>query len=258
MFVVSPRSLAMITSAEIDFEVIEEYLKEQAVLSDYQLAELQNLAHYSQAVNEERDFSGNNGDPQVLLKLDSYEAYSNPSPTYCDLFQFSSPYNHSNGDYDYAFVQQSYAIHYGSQGSDSDSSSSTSNFLDCPPSPTEQKAKKNLGILKRAMNKGKKKERLFQFLYEMLQDPEMRHCIWWVQSSNGTFQFSPQNKEKLAEIWGMRKGNRKIMTYQKMARAIRNYSTTGEISKVKRKLTYQFNEVILRALQNGIKATIKS
>lgn len=96
---------------------------------------------------------------------------------------------------------------------------------------------------------GKRKERLFQFLFEMLQTPSMRSCIWWVQSSSGTFQFSSQNKERLAQMWGRRKGNRKTMTYQKMARALRNYSRTGEIQKVKRKLTYRFDEKTLRGLQ---------
>uniref|UniRef100_A0A3Q0S717 Transcription factor Spi-C n=1 Tax=Amphilophus citrinellus TaxID=61819 RepID=A0A3Q0S717_AMPCI len=93
---------------------------------------------------------------------------------------------------------------------------------------------------------GKRKERLFQFLFEMLQTPSMRSCIWWVQSSSGTFQFSSQNKESLAQLWGRRKGNRKTMTYQKMARALRNYSRTGEIHKVKRKLTYRFDEKTLK------------
>ncbi|KAJ1139521.1 hypothetical protein NDU88_005892 [Pleurodeles waltl] len=97
--------------------------------------------------------------------------------------------------------------------------------------------------------KGKKRPRLFQFLFEMLHDPDMRHCIWWVQSSNGIFQFSSKNKEKLAKIWGLRKGNRKPMTYQKMARALRTYSQTGEIIKVKRKLTYKFSEGTLCGLQ---------
>uniref|UniRef100_A0A3Q3BSG5 ETS domain-containing protein n=1 Tax=Haplochromis burtoni TaxID=8153 RepID=A0A3Q3BSG5_HAPBU len=95
----------------------------------------------------------------------------------------------------------------------------------------------------------KRKERLFQFLFEMLQTPSMRSCIWWVQSSSGTFQFSSQNKESLAQLWGRRKGNRKPMTYQKMARALRNYSRTGEIHKVKRKLTYRFDEKTLKCLQ---------
>lgn len=101
---------------------------------------------------------------------------------------------------------------------------------------------------------GKRKERLFQFLFEMLQTPSMRSCIWWVQSAAGTFQFSSQNKERLAQLWGRRKGNRKTMTYQKMARALRNYSRTGEIKKVKRKLTYKFDEKTLRGLQGDSKA----
>uniref|UniRef100_A0A3Q4HSP3 Transcription factor Spi-C n=1 Tax=Neolamprologus brichardi TaxID=32507 RepID=A0A3Q4HSP3_NEOBR len=96
-------------------------------------------------------------------------------------------------------------------------------------------------------SQGKRKERLFQFLFEMLQTPSMRSCIWWVQSSSGTFQFSSQNKESLAQLWGRRKGNRKPMTYQKMARALRNYSRTGEIHKVKRKLTYRFDEKTLKS-----------
>ncbi|XP_078424679.1 transcription factor Spi-C-like [Cetorhinus maximus] len=100
-------------------------------------------------------------------------------------------------------------------------------------------------------DKRKRKVRLFQFLFEMLEDPGMRHCIWWIQPSVGLFQFSSQNKEKLAEIWGRRKGNRKTMTYQKMARALRNYSRTGEITKVKRKLTYQFNQQVINRLQGG-------
>ncbi|MBN3303681.1 SPIC factor, partial [Amia calva] len=94
-----------------------------------------------------------------------------------------------------------------------------------------------------------KKIRLFQFLFEMLEDPGMAHCISWVQPSCGIFQFSSQNKDKLAEMWGMRKGNKNTMTYQKMSRALRNYARTGEITKVKRKLTYQFSLIILKSLQ---------
>lgn len=76
----------------------------------------------------------------------------------------------------------------------------------------------------------------------------MGDSIQWTDSSNGTFHFISKNKEKLAECWGQRKGNRKTMTYQKMARALRNYSRTGEIIKVRRKLTYQFNPDILHRL----------
>uniref|UniRef100_A0A3P9QHZ8 Spi-C transcription factor (Spi-1/PU.1 related) n=1 Tax=Poecilia reticulata TaxID=8081 RepID=A0A3P9QHZ8_POERE len=94
-------------------------------------------------------------------------------------------------------------------------------------------------------SKGRKKLRLYEYLHEALNDPSMGDSIQWTDSSSGTFHFISKNKEKLAECWGQRKGNRKTMTYQKMARALRNYSRTGEIVKVRRKLTYQFNPDIL-------------
>ncbi|KAM6925617.1 uncharacterized protein FYW49_005768 [Xenentodon cancila] len=140
---------------------------------------------------------------------------------------------------------------------DSDSQSSSSQYQDyqdspSPPSDRGDGNERNSSPL--APLSGKRKERLFQFLFEMLQTPSMRSCIWWVQSSSGTFQFSSKNKESLAQLWGRRKGNRKTMTYQKMARALRNYSRTGEIHKVKRKLTYRFDEKTLRGLQGDSSA----
>ncbi|XP_009942609.2 myosin-binding protein C, slow-type isoform X2 [Opisthocomus hoazin] len=96
--------------------------------------------------------------------------------------------------------------------------------------------------------KARKKLRLFEYLHESLYDPAMANCIQWVDKPNGVFQFVSKNKEKLAELWGERKGNRKIMTYQKMARALRNYGRTGEIIKIRRKLTYQFSAVVLQRL----------
>ncbi|XP_068163429.1 transcription factor Spi-C isoform X2 [Antennarius striatus] len=97
-------------------------------------------------------------------------------------------------------------------------------------------------------SKGRKKLRLYEYLHEALNDPNMGDSIQWTDSGTGTFHFISKNKEKLAECWGQRKGNRKTMTYQKMARALRNYSRTGEIMKVRRKLTYQFNPDILHRL----------
>ncbi|XP_010902141.2 transcription factor Spi-C isoform X2 [Esox lucius] len=96
--------------------------------------------------------------------------------------------------------------------------------------------------------KGRKKLRLYEFLHEALGDPNTADSIQWTDRGTGTFHFISKNKEKLAECWGQRKGNRKTMTYQKMARALRNYSRTGEIVKVRRKLTYQFNPTILDRL----------
>lgn len=96
---------------------------------------------------------------------------------------------------------------------------------------------------------GRKKLRLYEYLHEALHDVHMVDSIQWTDRGTGTFHFISKNKEKLAECWGQRKGNRKAMTYQKMARALRNYSRTGEIVKVRRKLTYQFNPVILQRLE---------
>lgn len=99
----------------------------------------------------------------------------------------------------------------------------------------------------------KKKIRLYQFLLELLQSGDMKESIWWVDKDKGTFQFSSKHKEALAHRWGIQKGNRKKMTYQKMARALRNYGKTGEVRKVKKKLTYQFSGEVLHKMYNSRK-----
>ncbi|XP_034990576.2 transcription factor Spi-B [Zootoca vivipara] len=91
----------------------------------------------------------------------------------------------------------------------------------------------------------RRKLRLYQFLLELLERGDMKECVWWVHRDAGIFQFSSKHKELLAHRWGQQKGNRKKMTYQKMARALRNYSKTGEIRKVKKKLTYQFGTTLV-------------
>uniref|UniRef100_A0A493TEK5 Spi-1 proto-onco n=1 Tax=Anas platyrhynchos platyrhynchos TaxID=8840 RepID=A0A493TEK5_ANAPP len=91
----------------------------------------------------------------------------------------------------------------------------------------------------------KKKIRLYQFLLDLLRSGDMKDSIWWVDKEKGTFQFSSKHKEALAHRWGIQKGNRKKMTYQKMARALRNYGKTGEVKKVKKKLTYQFSGEVM-------------
>ncbi len=52
--------------------------------------------------------------------------------------------------------------------------------------------------------------------------------------------------------------NRMPMTYQKMSRALRNYARSGEIIKVKKKLTYQFSLATLSTLQSVKKAACGS
>ncbi|XP_055975465.1 transcription factor Spi-C [Sorex fumeus] len=115
-----------------------------------------------------------------------------------------------------------------------------------PDSPEHQLAQP--AVFQQKGGKGRKKLRLFEYLHESLSNPEMASCIQWVDKTKGIFQFISKNKEKLAQLWGKRKGNRKTMTYQKMARALRNYGRTGEITKIRRKLTYQFSETILHRL----------
>ncbi|XP_028256348.1 transcription factor Spi-C [Parambassis ranga] len=100
-----------------------------------------------------------------------------------------------------------------------------------------------------AENATGRKVRLFHFLFEMLEDPNMAHCVSWVPTATGVFHFSSRNKDQVAALWGQRKGNKRPMTYQKMSRALRNYARSGEIFKVKKKLTYQFSQDTLRSLQ---------
>uniref|UniRef100_A0A3P8XCC4 Transcription factor Spi-C n=1 Tax=Esox lucius TaxID=8010 RepID=A0A3P8XCC4_ESOLU len=95
-----------------------------------------------------------------------------------------------------------------------------------------------------------RKVRLFHFLFEMLEDPSMAHCVSWVPATAaGVFRFSSQNKDQIAMLWGQRKGNRTPMTYQKMSRALRNYTRSGQIFKVKKKLTYRFSRDTLCTLK---------
>ncbi|KAI3366697.1 hypothetical protein L3Q82_009374 [Scortum barcoo] len=94
-----------------------------------------------------------------------------------------------------------------------------------------------------------RKVRLYHFLFEMLEDPSMAHCVSWVPAATGVFRFSSTNKDQVAALWGQRKGNKRPMTYQKMSRALRNYARSGEIFKVKKKLTYQFGPATLMLLQ---------
>lgn len=96
-----------------------------------------------------------------------------------------------------------------------------------------------------------RKVRLFHFLFEMLEDPNMAHCVSWVPATSGVFCFSSTNKDQVAALWGQRKGNKRPMTYQKMSRALRNYARSGEIFKVKKKLTYQFSQNTLMSLQKS-------
>ncbi|XP_071956409.1 uncharacterized protein [Antedon mediterranea] len=91
-----------------------------------------------------------------------------------------------------------------------------------------------------------KKLQLFEFLLEYLENPCSPH-LEWIDKSTGLFRFQSAHKEDFANKWGDYKGNRN-MTYQNLARALRNYchSNIKIMLNEKRKLHYRFNiEAIL-------------
>ncbi|XP_041860460.1 transcription factor PU.1 [Melanotaenia boesemani] len=233
------------TCPEVDLEVIEEYLQEHSLEVQpvhAPASSMTTLGHqthtnsHQEARIIENSWSGQHPYEWHYDSHTSNEEYKEAASHPACLRPHDSQW--------YCYEAPTYV--------DSDSQSSSSqyhDYQDSPSPPSDRGDGKDSNSLPLVPLSGKRKERLFQFLFEMLQTPSMRSCIWWVQSSSGTFQFSSQNKESLAQLWGRRKGNRKTMTYQKMARALRNYSRTGEIHKVKRKLTYRFDEKTLRCLQ---------
>ncbi|XP_042348346.1 transcription factor Spi-B [Plectropomus leopardus] len=232
---------------EVDLEVIEEYLQEHSL--EVQPAHtpaspptaVGQHAHFHQGTRIiENSWSGQHPYEWHCCSHTPKEEYEEQAlpPAW------PSPHDNQWDHVAYSYKVPAYI--------DSDSLSSSSQcqeYQDSPSPSSDSGGMREGDSLPLVPLLGKRKERLFQFLFEMLQTPSMRSCIWWVQSSSGTFQFSSQNKERLAQLWGRRKGNRKTMTYQKMARALRNYNRTGEIQKVKRKLTYRFDEKTLRGLQ---------
>ncbi|XP_071809679.1 ETS homologous factor-like [Asterias amurensis] len=83
---------------------------------------------------------------------------------------------------------------------------------------------------------------LYKFILAHLNNPSMHHVLEWVNKQSGVFRFHSARKDDFAEMWGRYKGNREQMTYQNMARALRNYTRgkTKVMERVKRKLHYKF------------------
>lgn len=72
------------------------------------------------------------------------------------------------------------------------------------------------------------------------------------------FQFTTHHKEALSQKWGEAKKNRCKMTYQKMARALRNYINRREVlQKVKKKLQYTFIPEFYADIQHMVKWATK-
>lgn len=84
---------------------------------------------------------------------------------------------------------------------------------------------------------------LYKFILEHLNDPmTSRGYVEWVNKSEGLFRFNSRRKDKFAELWSKAKGKKQPMTYQNMARALRNYTRPNKriMERVPKKLHYKF------------------
>nr|XP_044995782.1 ETS domain-containing protein Elk-4 [Jaculus jaculus] len=78
---------------------------------------------------------------------------------------------------------------------------------------------------------------LWQFLLQLLQEPQHEHMICWT-SNNGEFKLL--QAEEVARLWGIRK-NKPNMNYDKLSRALRYYYVKNIIKKVNgQKFVYKF------------------
>ncbi|XP_055000517.1 ETS domain-containing protein Elk-4 isoform X2 [Sorex araneus] len=78
---------------------------------------------------------------------------------------------------------------------------------------------------------------LWQFLLQLLQDPQHKNTICWT-SNDGEFKLL--QAEEVARLWGIRK-NKPNMNYDKLSRALRYYYVKNIIKKVNgQKFVYKF------------------
>jgi len=138
------------------------------------------------------------------------------------------------------------------------SPSFTQNLLSPPQTPPEvsRVTETNLEIDKdfeRVLNNAKRSSKrhpiLSWFLFGALECPsKYGKMIRWVDRRKGIFEFSSKNKEELAQQWGIAKKNKKKMTYQKLARALRIYIRKNRVlRKMNKKLQYMFLPSFLKA-----------
>lgn len=77
---------------------------------------------------------------------------------------------------------------------------------------------------------------LWQFLLELLEKPEFKSIIKWIDGE----EFKFVSPEEVAELWGERKNNRTKMTYKKMSRVLRYYYKGNILAKGSTKFHYKF------------------
>lgn len=80
---------------------------------------------------------------------------------------------------------------------------------------------------------------LWQFVKELLNNPQHSGCIHWVDRDQGIFKIV--DSVRVAELWGKRK-NRPAMNFDKLSRSLRQYYKKGIMKKTSRpqRLVYQF------------------
>ena len=80
---------------------------------------------------------------------------------------------------------------------------------------------------------------LWQFVKELLNQPQHSGCIHWVDQEAGIFKIV--DSVRVAELWGKRK-NRPAMNFDKLSRSLRQYYKKGIMKKTSRpqRLVYQF------------------
>ena len=80
---------------------------------------------------------------------------------------------------------------------------------------------------------------LWQFVKELLNQPQHSGCIHWVDRDQGIFKIV--DSVRVAELWGKRK-NRPAMNFDKLSRSLRQYYKKGIMKKTSRpqRLVYQF------------------
>ncbi|XP_071495034.1 uncharacterized protein [Diadema antillarum] len=121
------------------------------------------------------------------------------------------------------------------------------------PSPLPPVKRKRGRPRKQKVPKPKKDQPiLYKFILKHLNDTTggSRKYLEWVNKSEGLFRFYSSKKDDFAEMWGRFKGKREQMSYQNMARALRNYTRgVGNrkiMTSVRKKLHYKFTPDFIR------------
>lgn len=79
---------------------------------------------------------------------------------------------------------------------------------------------------------------LWQFLLELLIDPESKHLIQWTHEED--YEFKILQPSTVAKKWGKQK-NKPTMNYEKLSRGLRYYYGKSVIEKVHgKRYVYQF------------------